>query len=749
MFSNLAKKPRNGWKKHSGNMSRLLLPFILLILTTITAYDFNLSLKPFQSDDKISILCILNNINSMQSNTETNWLLINAKFLYKIPLLVTNKFVIINLPLSENRFTISIYSASSDNKFSLIGLNTIDIIQTNIKQIASLHTNIPLSINFNNHLQLTSPNVGLYYSTIQYYMAKNYQNITANMQYLNMSGETPNFETVIRSFDNTTIYDLNEKWKFTITSNDPNIKPVPQTKSYYMNKPLKYGYYCLYTNKPNEYREPNCDNVTTIITQHLKMFESAGLTFFVPDNTNLNGGYSDTQSYVLQIRPNQIILETLSKLNISVKFAMWNQASGVQWKINLEYYTNYSDVIYSAINLNKKNNPLQKVYFINNNINFNQTIVELIETDNGKNDIQVIFMWAELSLQELNNGTWNYCTDCRLSNGYKTQSLESIDKCNVYITKNSNLGTQISPSFITRGLVLSAAFSAPTRLNGRTFQLVFQQALEDKIDNIFVQGFNEHDSPTYPLSNTNIWSYGLYKDINRSIFTYDTYGAENGKAFEPSIESGDYYWELFKSCIRVARMEYYFNQFIVNDGIKICNIENELCCNNLTQYNDVWSLKNKHIGDYIVSNNISEVNILKNNMNYDEICAVLPYANTSVFCESNKDEYNYEAYQGPFILYRNEIDSFGSLLVVNISRVGIYRCKINDTGMHFISNTSDCNDISNSVMEYLLGYAAVNPSTAMGRSLYRCQNIDYSYYHVVDNSCNSADVSSKLLGFVL
>ena len=140
-------------------------------------------------------------------------------------------------------------------------------------------------------------------------------------------------------------------------------------------------------------------------------------------------------------------------------------------------------------------------------------------------------------------------------------------------------------------------------------------------------------------------------------------------------------------------------------------------------------------------------------MGYTEICAVLPAADTSIFCESSDDLYNYNAHRGPFIMYGTQtLPNDGSIPDKSIQRIPIYRCLNNNNHRHFIAKTINCDNINNSKMEYILGYAAISPSTAMPRRLVRCQiNVnsnDIAWYHAVGDNCENGD-SGTLLGFVL
>ena len=67
---------------------------------------------------------------------------------------------------------------------------------------------------------LESPVVSTYYTTINTFDAQTWQNITYNLK----GATAPNFETVIRTNANVSIYDLRQKW----ATAQPGNKPVMQ-----------------------------------------------------------------------------------------------------------------------------------------------------------------------------------------------------------------------------------------------------------------------------------------------------------------------------------------------------------------------------------------------------------------------------------------------------------------------------------------------------------------------------------------
>ena len=363
-----------------------------------------------------------------------------------------------------------ISSTNVEELLRLVGINEIDIDRNSKFWKIFYNCKNIVCIDFEEATDtLTSPVFSTYYTTINYYEAMAWQNISHNLnvnpnESSSLMHMTPTFEDIIGTDDNISVYDLNNKWSWTLINEtynkEHNIKPVEQMKSYYMEQPLKFGFYCIYTNPKNSTMiVPDCPNATDIIIEHIKMLSSSGIDFFIPDDTNLVGGSSNIESYVLQIRPNELIFQTLYKLHQNgtnvPKIAFWNPANGIEWKINLEFYNNpnYSNLIYSAPNQRKNNNinpPIEKVYFVNQNRGINQSVFDLIESNGGRNDIFIIKMWCHESLDETNNGTWSWMQGCfteNLTYNQETTSTESIKECNYQMTKNSSLGTQISATF--------------------------------------------------------------------------------------------------------------------------------------------------------------------------------------------------------------------------------------------------------------------------------------------------------------
>eukprot|EP01084_Bolivina_argentea_P212748 361572_1 len=593
--------------------------------------------------------------------------------------------------------------------------------------------------------------------------------------------------------------DLIDVWSWTINASLTNssIKPVyPTSLKFYHQLPDPLGYYCIYNDPKNSFGIPNCSNITETLTEHAYMLTSSGIDFVVLDLTNHWLGSNDYYSWIWQIRPTQVLYETWNSFHKNgtntPRIAAWNPTNGTQYLNYLELYNKYPNMLYNAELVDGSGSKY--LYFVNpRGGGVNQSIIDYIEYNNGSNNIIVIQAFVTNNISKYSDGFWTYMTPCRTNRNkdyyYWTTSLETLNECNQLVTTNMPIGTQMSSSFQYipwSNPWSSLPFASPTKLNGRTLQLSIGQVIEVKPDYIMFPSFNEqHCGDISVINNThggniyggnNTWSVGLYKDLKyRNTMYMDSYTAERSRVIEPSVEMGDYYLRLMASCIRVARLSYYFgnmefngintkkymkNTYDINELIidRICNIENEICCNSLTKYNDIWSIY-FNLEDYIVSNNYSEVMDYITNKQYTEICVPAILSNSSVFCNSGNDLNTSMVHRGPFILYQNgtnPLPNDGSKYNVEIKRVPIYRCLDLSTNSHLIGNDKDCNNngTNNFQMELLLGYAAMKPSSAMPRQLLRCECLTVAtqknyYYHVVDDDCATGDISSQILGYVL
>ena len=676
----------------------------------------------------------------------------------------------------NNRYSIAVYSLEH-GQVQLHGADTVDVSKTDDLDQRDVHpfnlSSAIIVIDFvsDKSQTLTTPRMSSYYTTINVMEGQAWQNMSHDMRALAYNDTVPpNMETAIRSKNEITIHDLREAWAWTQQESKTNasIKPVLQASSYYHERPAQLGYYCLFYNRPGQHLTADCPNVSQILTEHAHMLYSSGIDFIALDDTNLDGAPEDAYSDILQLRPAEIIFSEWHALRNASgtrtpDVVTCNKANAIEWKSYLALYDEYSDMVLTVPDASD-GNKLKKVFFVPQNSGLNQSVVDLIADDFGKKDVLVQGMWGGggMSEQLILNGTWTFFYPCRhkRADGTFSQSvsMESAAECNFVMTQKSALGTQISASMSWQNNYGSLPFSAPSKLNGRTFLLIIQDVLSMQPDNVLFPSFNEHTASGFDgtsnaaFGGNNTWGVGLFGDAQRTThgFFVDTFGSERSRSIEPTDESGDYYYRLMQSCIRVVRLAYVYDiASKVRDTGRVCNVHNEICCAALQSYVDVWSLFKAQSGDHIVSNSMEEVDQIVDKDGYQEICTPSVYADTTVFCTSNADLDTFDAHRGPFIVYGEEHPpSDGSRADVEIERVVLYRCIASD-GYHFIAASSECDGIGGAKMEYVLGYAAVSPSTAMPRRLVRCQVAGQSqYYHVVDDECQAGDQSSAVLGYV-
>ena len=262
---------------------------------------------------------------------------------------------------------------------------------------------------------LTSPVLSTYYSQWETESAEAWQNITYNMGVINETynnGIAPVMETVIRTNDNITYFDLVQRWNWTVNTTNTKIKPVNYSNFHdlYQQTPLKYGFYCIYENVEDEYIVPDCQNISEVTEYHANLLTSAGIDFIVLDLTNGNTTKDADiiNGWIKQIRPTQVLYEKWNELNIKYgndttpKICAWNPANGEQYQYYLDLYNKYPNMPY------KYNNKL--VYFVNINGGYplNQTVYNLIESNGGRNNIGIQSMWTAQNESQYQGGLWTY-----------------------------------------------------------------------------------------------------------------------------------------------------------------------------------------------------------------------------------------------------------------------------------------------------------------------------------------------------
>ena len=512
----------------------------------------------------------------------------------------------------------------------------------------------------------------------------------------------------------------------------------------------KKGFYCIYRKRPGEAGLlPDCPNITETLTQHASELLSAGIDFVALDATNLDQ-WPDNHSDTIQLRPTEVLFEEWAKLRESggdtPKIVVWNLATNVSvlWKQYLErLYNNPNKYYQDLLVINKWSG--KKIFMVPDSGRAPAPeVVSAIESNGGRNDVEVIKVWALLPIEKYSSGTWGFFTPCG-GKSYST-TVQSMTECNQVLTSNSPMGTAIavSPSYQTG--YASAPFQSPSALGGFTFKIQFATALKQMPDNFFVSSYNEfitgpqHNAFGGPDKWPWITSVGLEYDPDRYSGWVDTFGAYRSRNIEPTEEYGDLFYSIMSSCFRILSLNAAANK----TG---CNVMGEECCDvdNSRQYKPIWSLRtvdsvplNKT--DFLLTDSESERDQKTGPLGgYREICAAIG-PDVKTFCFDGSLAQNIDAARGPFILFSQS----------GANRAPLYRCT--GASAHYFSKDKGCEDLGK--MESLLGWTSSRRDSETARSLHRCQardeNSNHTYYFpLLDNSCPQGTVDDKIMGYVV
>ena len=511
------------------------------------------------------------------------------------------------------------------------------------------------------------------------------------------------------------------------------------------------GFYCIYRKRPGEKGlVPDCPNITETLTAHASELLQAGIDFVALDGTNMYK-WPDDNSDVIQLRPTEVLFEEWAKLREkgvnTPKIVVWNLAKNgsLLWQQYLDRLYNNPNKMYQELLLINKLNG-KKVFMVPDKPGDGQPspdIVSAIQNNSGRNDIDVIKVWADKPPQMYYNGTWGFMTPC--GDEHYTTTVQSMIECHQMLTYNSSMGSAIavSPAYQV-GSFASAPFGSPSKLGGLTFKLQFATALRRMPNNYFVSSFNEFI--TGPLRNA--WggpdklpwamSVGLEWDPDRYSGWVDTFGAYRSRDIEPTEDYGDLFYDIMSSCFRVSALNAASNK-------AGCNVEGEECCDidKSRQYKPIWSLRTlnstpENETDFLFTENESEKDRLTGpSGNYQDICAALG-RDVDTFCYNGNLAQSIDTARGPFLMFS----------ISGENRVPLYRCA---GAVHFFSTQQDCESLGK--MEYQLGWISSLRNSETARSLRRCQSTEATSKHtyffpIMDNTCPEG-TSEKLMGYVV
>ena len=528
---------------------------------------------------------------------------------------------------------------------------------------------------------------------------------------------------------------------------------IKNLSSSYNVTPRK-GFYCIYRKRPDDKNPPlpDCPNITETLTQHAKELLSAGIDFVILDATNLDQ-WPDEHSDTVQLRPTEVLFEEWAKLRQSgvdtPKIVIWNLArnTSVLWKQYLDRLYNNPD--YQDLLLFNKRTG-KKVFMVVDSASKapSQDVMSAIESNGGRNDIDIVRAWALLPPSKYASGTWTFFTPC--GGEQFSTTVQSMTECNQLLTTNSPLGTAMAVSPSYQSGYASAPFQSPTSLGGYTFKIQFATGLKQMPENFFLSSYNEfitgprQDAFGGRDKHPYVTSVGLEWDPDRYSGWVDTYGAFRSRNIEPTEEYGDLFYDILSSCFRVVALNAAANK----TG---CNVQGEDCCNISTSqlYKPIWSLSTVNSTpenkiDYLLTDNKSERDQkTEPSGGYREICTATG-AKSTTFCYDGSLSTTIDAARGPFILFSESAS--------DENRLPLYRCVVGASS-HFFSNDKECEGTGS--MESLLGWTASHRNSETARSLHRCQVNDSKtsnhtyYYPLLDNGCPQGVAEDKVMGYVV
>eukprot|EP01116_Phalansterium_solitarium_P024335 TRINITY_DN8897_c0_g1_i1.p1 TRINITY_DN8897_c0_g1~~TRINITY_DN8897_c0_g1_i1.p1 ORF type:complete len:585 (+),score=186.92 TRINITY_DN8897_c0_g1_i1:185-1939(+) len=532
-----------------------------------------------------------------------------------------------------------------------------------------------------------------------------------------LNGTAVTVEQVIRSNGNLSMYDMLDKYGMSQASDGFYYQVEPQA-----------GFYCIYRKRPGEVGIiPDCPGISDTLTRHAKQLLAGGIDFIAIDSTNLPT--LSNEADVIQLRPIEVVFEEWAALRAqginTPAITVWPciPAGATLWQSYLELYNNetYSDLVYVDPGTNKK------VIFIvdppGSSTPPDPAIIATIESNGGRNDITCVRMWAQMPLSAYAGGEWGFFTPC-FNGTDMTDNIVGLSACGQPVSVNSPIGTEVSASVSYQLQYSSIPFGAPGKLSGLTMKKMFQQVFAAQPNYVFISSFNEFVAQPQPnpyRSRVNTgFSMGLEWDSYRENLWVDTFGAEFSRDIEPTVEYGDYYYELMASCLRVYK----------SGTGPDCNQPSEECCNITSSdiYTNVWSLALKSGGDNLLTTSVVEKNVLVNGGGWREVCN--PFTGTTLFCV---DDSMTDGRSSPFIL----------LAVQQPDSVPLYRC-INASVRHFFSLQQDCEGAKT---ESQLGFVSTKRSGNTPRSIRRCHDQSTGvYFHSLDIDCPTP--GSPVLGYV-
>ncbi len=528
---------------------------------------------------------------------------------------------------------------------------------------------------------------------------------------------------------------------------------------YYQHEP-QTGFYCLYRKRANETTGvlPDCSNINGTARYHARLMVAAGIDYVALDSTNLPS-YSPFAD-VIQLRPAEVLCEewfALRQQGISTPaVAVW---AAIPTGANL--YAYFLSSIYNNVNLSTvvARDPAtsKMIFFVveNPSLPSDASIFAAIESNGGRNNIICVRMWANFPQTDYSSGLWGFQSPCT-DQGKYTTSVSDLPACGQRVTIGSSVGNAITvtPSYqLNYG---SVPFGAAGKLGTDTFRMQWQTAIAQSgnIQHIFMSSFNEFIAQPQPNSfpQPHGVSMGLEWDPARVDLWVDSFGCHLSRDIEPSVQCGNATYEMMLSCVRTMTLANYLlspttlrlqkrngNDTDHHDAIarQVAMVQalvvNEACAARTGTFLNVWSLVRTDKNDYLITTSATELNVLLNSQQWNEICN--GFAGPTQYCVDQTVLTESDGSSGPFLLSTVSLSEGNAL----------YRCRTSG-GTHFFTNQGNC---EGQILDNFLGYTAGRRSSDYPRSLRRCyRRSNGAHYHSLDFPCASGDTQEAMYGYV-
>ena len=524
--------------------------------------------------------------------------------------------------------------------------------------------------------------------------------------------------------------------------------PFASSREIFNVEPAELGFYCLCSSRTGNDGLPDCPMRDKVARRHAEMLTKAGFDYIALDITNWPQVNPATDLQVL--RPLENLLDAWVTLRAegfpTPNIAVWCQSPVASYPDG--HQTTWSWLLDNVYNNETRAKLLwsrvagsgKSTFFLPATGAYNSTVAALIQSNGGRNNIDIVKMWALGSVGK-GSTTWGFFAPCTTAEGRFTTSMVEdglLGDCNQYVAMAPSPAGVVEEVSASAGYMLSQGalpFASPGHLRGLTLQRTFKKVLEVGAPHLFMSSFNEHiGGRQKSVFNSAIaFNMGLPNDPQRDLIWVDTYGAEFSRDVEPTVEGGSRIWEVTVSCVQLYKQ-----------ALKCSDAEaaDTACCTTSDKevYANAWSLARTDGQDALITNSPMERKELLGTGNWSEICHAI--AGPAVFCV---DTHIADGRNGPFMLYNTPAADMSVLPGAKL--VPLHRCLTNHTkeGCHFLSSDAGCEGLGQ--RELLVGYMSTQRGWETLRALRRCGGVGgTNYSHALDLECEGAP--GVFLGFV-